>query len=336
MCAVELKRGGLHLTGTPLWLDATRKSELSFVSHAHADHIAKHERVIATGPTLRLMGHRLGKGFGALPAPYHRPFELGPLNVELLPAGHILGSAQLRVTLGDGRRVVYTGDFSLSTSRTAEACAIAECDTLVMEATFGHPRYRFPDRAEVLEQVFTWCEGLLARGVTPILLGYVLGKSQEVARGLTERGFAVCAHPKIHEMISLYQDLGVPMGEVRKFDGTVKAGEVALFPPHRARAYSAIWPRRTAMLSGWAVDANAFARHGADDAFPLSDHADFPQLLRYAKESGASEILTCHGQAEVLAEALRGQGLNARAVGRPHQLELFRGENPPGEAKKVA
>src|SRR4051794_25029293 len=110
---VQLRRGGLHLTGTPLWFDARRKSELSFVSHAHSDHIARHERVIATSATLKLMTHRLGELSSALPVPYNRPFELGPLHVELLPAGHILGSAQIRVTCADGHRVVYSGDINL-------------------------------------------------------------------------------------------------------------------------------------------------------------------------------------------------------------------------------
>src|SRR3954468_14170505 len=153
MSAVEMRRGGLHLTNSVLGLDARRKSELSFVSHAHTDHIARHERVIATRPTLRFMEHRLGPLQSALPAPYRRPFELGPLNVELLPAGHVMGSAQIRVTRDDGHRVVYTGDISLEPSLTSEAAEIVECDTLVLESTFGHSRFRFPNRDGVFEEV---------------------------------------------------------------------------------------------------------------------------------------------------------------------------------------
>src|SRR5687767_5453138 len=129
---VELSRGGLHLRGTPLWLDARKRTELSFVSHAHSDHIARHHRVIATAPTLRMMTHRLGQLPAALPVPYGRPFELGGLYVELLPAGHMLGSAQIRVILPDGSRVVYTGDLNLAPSLTAEAAEVAECDALVI------------------------------------------------------------------------------------------------------------------------------------------------------------------------------------------------------------
>src|SRR5690349_13978303 len=106
--SVELRRNGLHLTGTPLSLDAKRKSPLSFVSHGHSDHIARHERTIATAATLRFMAHRLGPLQAALPAPFGRPFELGSLTLELLPAGHILGSAQIRVIREDGKRIVYT------------------------------------------------------------------------------------------------------------------------------------------------------------------------------------------------------------------------------------
>ncbi|HYX91607.1 MAG TPA: MBL fold metallo-hydrolase, partial [Myxococcaceae bacterium] len=151
--SVELRKAGLHLSGTELWFDANRKSDLSFVSHAHADHIARHARVIATAATLRLMQHRLGKLHGALPVPYRRPFDLGRLVLELLPAGHVLGSAQLRVIREDGTRIVYTGDINFTNALTAEPAEIADCDVLVIESTFGHPRYVFPPRAELFDRL---------------------------------------------------------------------------------------------------------------------------------------------------------------------------------------
>ncbi len=322
MCAVELRRGSLHLTGTPLWLDAHRKSELSFVSHAHSDHIARHERVIATGPTVQLMTHRLGKLPAALPVPYNRPFELGKMNVELLPAGHILGSAQIRVTRDDGHRVVYTGDLNLEGSLTAEPAQVAECDTLVMESTFGDPRFVFPPRVQVLAQIETWVRRNLEAGVPPILLGYPLGKSQEVIKYLGDKGFSLCAHPATYELCQLYGTLGVPL-KVRCFEGTLKAGEVGVFPPfRRSAALGRIWPRATAVLTGWALDPGAARRYGADVAFPLSDHADYPSLMAYAKATGAEEVITHHGFAEQLATALRAEGIFARPVGRAMQMSL--------------
>jgi putative mRNA 3-end processing factor len=323
--SVELRRGGLHLSGTPLWFDARRKSELSFVSHAHSDHIARHERVIATAATLRFMRHRLGEVKGALPVPYARPFELGPLVIELLPAGHVLGSAQIRVTLADGTRVAYTGDLNMSPSLTAEPARVAECDVLVMESTFGHPRYVFAPKEQTFGEVEAWVRAQLERGIPPILLAYSLGKAQEAVKFLTGRGFDVCAHASVCDLGQLYLELGTPIGEVRRFDGTWRGGEVGVFPPHamRSGALRQVWPRATAVLTGWALDPGAARRYGADVAFPVSDHADFPQLLAYAKATGATEVITLHGFARELAQALRDEGMCARAAGQALQLELF-------------
>lgn len=324
MSAVELRKSGLHLTGTQLSLDARRKTPLSFVSHAHADHIARHERVIATAATIRLMSHRLGELPAALPVPYGRPFELGPLFLELFPAGHILGSAQLRVTRADGVRIVYTGDLNLQPALTAERATVVECDTLVIESTFGHPRFRLPPRAQVFAQLEEWLRSQLARGITPILLGYPLGKSQEAMKALSARGFRFCVHPAIHAVSSLYAELGMPVGEVRRFDGTIREGEVGFFPPFaKGRAYSDVTPRATAVLTGWAMDPGAARRYGADVAFPVSDHADFQSLVDYAKATGATEVITHHGFARELAEGMRAQGIDARAVGQVQQLDLF-------------
>src|SRR5216683_2447634 len=288
MCAVELRRGGLRLSGTALWLDATQKSELSFVSHAHSDHIARHERVIATSATLRLMSHRLGQIPAGLPVPYNRPFALGALQIELLPAGHMLGSAQIRVTRDDGRRIAYTGDLNLAPSLTAEAAQVVECHT-------------------------------------PVLLGYALGKSQEVIAFLERRGFEVAAHPSICDLASIYSEFGVALSPLRRFNGTVRSGEVLVFPPHlsRSASISRIWPRSVAVLSGWATDAAAIRWYRSDAAFPLSDHADFDSLVDYARRTGAKEVITHGGFAEQLASSLRERGSVARAVGRPLQLRLF-------------
>jgi putative mRNA 3-end processing factor len=321
--AVELRRGGLHLSGSALWLDATRKQALSFVSHAHSDHIARHERTIATSATLRLMAHRLGELTSALPAPYHRPFDLGPLSLELLPAGHVLGSAQLRITRSDGLRVVYTGDINGVSALTAEPIQVAECDVLVLESTFGHPRYRLPPREQVLGDISRWVARQLENGRTPVLLGYPLGKSQEAIHFLQSEGFAVCAHRSVCEVTSLYRELGVPLQPVRRFEGEWLPDEVCVLPPHIARkgALRGMGPHATAILTGWAMDGQRF---GADHAFPLSDHADCAGLVAYAKATQAEEILTHHGFAVELAAELQRAGMNARPVGTVRQLELFK------------
>lgn len=320
---VELRKGGLVLQGTPLWFDARMKAPVSFVSHAHSDHIARHQRVIATPETLALMQHRLGELEATTPLRYGERLVHEDLQLECFSAGHVFGSAQLRVTRGDGHRVVYTGDVSLEPALTAAPAEVLACETLLIESTFGHPKYRFPPRAQIYDDVAAWCRRQLERGVRPILLAYSLGKSQEAVRQLALRGLAVAAHPSIHQVSLLYEQLGMPVG-ARLFEGHFLDGEVGLFPPfRRGEALRGVPEKVLAALTGWALEPWGARRSGADVAFPVSDHADFPSLVAYAQRSGAREVITTHGLAEELARELKKRGMFARAVSERVQLRLF-------------
>lgn len=321
---VELVGGAIHLSDSVLWFDAPRRKELSFVSHAHGDHIARHDRVIATDATARLMARRLGAAPNALTAPYRQPFALGPLEIELFPAGHILGSAQIRVGRG-GRRITYTGDLCLSPSLTAEPAVVVDSDVLVLEATFGHPRYRLPPRPEALEQLLEFVRRTLAADEVPVLFAYALGKSQEVIRFLGDHGLPLRADDAICSLCQVYRAAGCDLPPVARFRGEALPGEVVVMPPFRSRSagLARLKKKRTAVLTGWAVDPNAVRRYGADEAIPLSDHADFEQLVRYVEASGAKRIYTVHGFCELLADELRARGFWARPLADQQQLELF-------------
>ncbi len=321
---IELAAGAMRVRNTPLFLDAQRPAELGFVSHAHSDHIARHRQTVATAATLKLLAQRLGPVQNALPAPYKHSFNLGNLALELVPAGHVLGSAQIVVTRPDGKRLGYTGDFNPVPSLMAEPAEIAFCDVLVMESTFGHPRYRFPPREETYEAMRQWARAALDERVVPVFLAYSLGKSQEAMKALLDGGFALCAHSSISQVCEVYEQLGKPLPH-RRFDGEVRPGEVLFFPPNLAqsRALEHLGRRRTAMLSGWALDSGAKYRFGVDEAFPLSDHADFEGLATYAQQTGAKKVLTVHGFAKELAACLRDRGIDAQPLEPPKQMELF-------------
>lgn len=320
---VELCGAGMRIRNTPLFLDALRATELSFISHAHSDHIARHKQAIGTAATLQLVAHRLGQLKGPLPVPYRQPFTLGSLTLELLPAGHVLGSAQLRVTRGD-RRITYTGDFNPVPGLTAEAAEVAHCDLLVIESTFGHPRYRFPPREETAAAMCTFARRCLEDGQVPVFLAYSLGKSQEGMRVLADAGFRLAAHSSIAEVCAVYQRLGCAIPH-RRFEGRIEPGEVLFFPPNLARSpqLERLGPHRTAVLTGWALDSSAKYRYGADEAFPLSDHADFEGLVGYVEATGARRVVTVHGFAKEFAACLRDRGIDARPLEAPPQLEMF-------------
>ncbi len=319
---VEWLKGGLKLEGGRLWFDARRRAEVSFVSHAHTDHIARHVRAIGTRETLTLMQHRVGTVEEAVALDYGERFAFDELSLELFPAGHVLGAAQVRVTRPDGHRLVYTGDFSPGAFLTARRAETPACDTLVIESTFGHPKYRFPPREQTYDEVAEWCRRQLSRGVRPVVLAYSLGKSQESIQQLVSRGLAVTAHEAIFQVSALYGSLGVPI-DARCFDGAFRDQEVGVFPPfakYRPRDVGAL---TTAVLTGWALEPWGARRAGADVAFPVSDHADFPALIEFAKRTGAREVVTLFGFAEELAAGLRKEGVFARAVSERLQLDFF-------------
>jgi putative mRNA 3-end processing factor len=278
--------------------------------------------VIATDATVLLMRQRLGRSFESLRAPFGQTFDLGNLRLSLHPAGHVFGSAQL-LAEREGQRVLYTGDLGLSPALTAEPAEVQQCDVLVIESTFGHPRYSFPPRLQALEEVEQFVRRTFARGEKPVLLAYALGKSQEVIRFLGERGIVIRAEQSVRAICRVYRRAGCALPEVAPYDGTLNPGEVLIWPPQHRRALASLTKIRSCTLSGWAVDHDARRRFGSDEAIPLSDHADFAQLVAYAEATGARRIFTVHGFTEELSQALAARGLRASPLREQRQLELF-------------
>jgi len=209
---IEFVNGNLHLPELNLWLDPHEpQADKVFVSHAHSDHIAPHREIILSAPTAKLMRARLAgnwrehvMNFGEA-----RRFENGEtaFDLTLLPAGHIFGSAMALVQTG-GASVLYTGDFKLRRSLSAEACQPQVADILIMETTYGRPQYVFPPTAEVLKGVVRFCRDALDNGETPVLLGYSLGKSQELLCSLEDEGLPLMLHGAVYKLTQIYEQFG--------------------------------------------------------------------------------------------------------------------------------
>jgi Cft2 family RNA processing exonuclease len=330
---VRLSPAGLHLPALALWLDphrARRGPDRAFVSHAHADHTAAHRETILTAPTARLMQARMGghRTEHVLAFGESRDFTgpAGEFRITLLPAGHILGSAMARIEHRGGT-LLFTGDFKLEAGPAAEACdpaAASGCDTLIMETTFGQPRYRFPPASEVMADVVVFCRRALDEGVIPVLLGYSLGKTQDVLARLAGAGLPLMLHPQALEMTRVYEEFNVRFPPYEPFDPSRASGRVLLCPPGPPlktirRSLPAL---RTALLTGWAVDAACRFRAGAHAAFPLSDHADFPGLIEFVRRVAPRRVLTVHGFAVEFAETLQVLGYDARPLVPEEQLLL--------------
>ncbi len=314
---------GIFLPQAELWLDPQTRKEFAFVSHAHSDHTGRHRRILCTPPTARLMQARMGSPAGNFAAvPFHEPRPLADGTVTLLPAGHVLGSAQLHFASAAGS-LLFTGDFKLRPGLSAEPATSLPADTLVMETTFGLPRYRFPPADETAAAIRKFCLEALQDNHTPVLLGYALGKAQEIHSLLQGAGVPITLHPAIAQVAAVYEEFGVSFPAYDILGKEPPKG-VLICPPGAsgAKVFARLRKFRVAMISGWAMNPAAARRMRVDAAFPLSDHADYQDLLRHVETVNPRRVLTLHGFAQEFARDLRALGREAWALTGANQLEF--------------
>lgn len=317
--------GGLYLPALDLWLDPREGKPRAFVSHAHADHFANHDWTLCSPVTGRLIESRYGSQGTLFTPPWAEPMEMNGHLLRLLPAGHIFGSAMLHVArIADGESLLYTGDFKLRKGRSAEAVQLRHASTLVMETTFGLPKFRFPPAEATLKRVHHFVQQTLEDGGIPVLLGYSLGKAQEILAVLADTDWPVMLHSSVARVTHVYDALRGQLKAWSLFDPAKAAGHVIICPPSagRSAALRRLKGVRSAMLSGWALEPGATFRYQVDEAFPLSDHADYEELLQCVETVRPHRIYTIHGYTSEFARDLRARGWEAWSLAGENQLEL--------------
>src|SRR6266576_3042647 len=314
---------GVYLPQQDLWLDPRDAKRFAFVSHAHSDHIALHDEILVSERTARLMQTRLPGTRVEHRLPFGERRRVHDLDLILLPAGHIFGSAQLCLFTEDDT-LLYTGDFKLRPGETAERVKWRQADTLIMETTFGRPGYRFPPTEQIINQIVTFCRETIDDGEVPVLLGYSLGKAQEILCGLEGAELIPMLHGSVYQMTRIYEEFGQSFCKFVRYDANDVPGKVLICPPsaNRSSMLEKIPRKRVAMISGWAVDPNAVYRYQVDAAFPLSDHADYNDLIRYVDLVRPRRVFTLHGFAAAFACDLRARGVEAWALTEQNQMEL--------------
>ncbi len=307
------------LTKAGLAVDFRRRQPRAFISHAHSDHIARHEYALCTPETAALYRHRLGPR-PTLAMPYGQPIEWGGLRLTTFPAGHCLGSAMLLAE--DGRQsLLYTGDFKLGESATAVRAQLPHAEILVIESTFGHPDYRLPPRQQAIEQLVAIVRQTFADGAVPVIQAYLLGKGQEVTRLLTSEGIPVLQQRDIFAVSRVYEACGVSLGRHELFAGGAEPGWAVVVPPGTGRIES-LGRQVHIAVTGWAADPRAKYRLGVDYAVPLSDHADYDELFEAVARVAPRVVYCTHGP-ESFVDRLNDAGYDARPLGRPSQRRLF-------------
>ena len=316
---------GLYCPAGGFHIDPWRPVERAVITHAHSDHARGGSRhYIATKGTIAIMRSRIGEAMNdaqTITPGYGESLKLGDVRVSLHPAGHVLGSAQVRIEPDSGPTWVITGDYKVAPDPTCEPFELVPCDVFVTESTFALPVFRWEPDEAVFESINAWRAHNAREGRTSVLLAYALGKAQRVLAGLDPGVGPIGLHGAVRNVCDVYRNFG------RAFPETVHAsadsadqlrGVGTIIAPPSAAAGP--WIRRfagsegiaTTMVSGWMTIRGRRRWRAVDTGFVLSDHADWAGVLDTIEKTGARRVLATHGYASQLARYLREErGLDA-------------------------
>lgn len=317
---VTVTRRGLYCKAGDFYIDPWQPVETAIITHAHGDHLrggsAGYYCAQAGEAVARL---RLPTDARVRTLPYGESCTLGGAKISLHPAGHILGSSQVRIE-HEGTVWVVSGDYKRDPDPTCAPFEVVPCDVFISEATFALPAYRWPDTQLVAREIYDWWQGNRRAGVASILFAYALGKAQRVLAELTRfTREKVYVHGAIAALVQAYRECGVDMLPTLPATVAAKAdyaGALILAPPGAA---GSTWIRRfgdsrSGFCSGWMRVRGDRRRRGYDRGFILSDHADWPSLLRTIRETGARRVLLTHGYTDAMCRYLQEQGVAAAAL----------------------
>ncbi|WP_020173357.1 ligase-associated DNA damage response exonuclease [Methyloferula stellata] len=329
---------GLYCTAGDFYIDPLRAVPRALITHGHSDHArAGHGAVLATRETLAIMALRCGEGFaGSTQAvAYGEKLKLGNIDVSFHPAGHVLGSAQIRLA-APGQVIVVSGDYKREFDPTCAPFEPLACDTFISEATFGLPVFRHSQSMAEIDKL------LASRALFPerahLVGAYALGKAQRVIALLRQAGYdrPIYLHGAMEKITTFYRSEGIDLGETRKVTAADRphlGGEIVICPP---TALQDLWSRKfpdpvAAFASGWMRVRARARQRGVELPLVISDHADWDGLCQTVRDTGCSRLLVTHGEADALVHWAKSQGIEAEPL---HLMGYGEEEvEPPVEAE---
>jgi putative mRNA 3-end processing factor len=310
---------GLHCPPGAFHIDPWRPVERAVITHAHADHARYgHARYLCAAPCAAILRARLGD-IALETLQYGERQRIGEASVSFHPAGHVLGSAQVRIE-ARGQVWVVSGDYKLAPDPTCAAFEPLRCHTFVTESTFGLPIYRWQTPQRLAAEIDAWWSENATAGRCSVLYCYALGKAQRILAMLSARPGPVLVHGAVESVNRVYRAEGVALPPTQHAtdlaDRAALASALVLAPPS---ACGTPWTRRfgdhaSGFASGWMQVRGARRQRRVERGFPLSDHADWPGLLAAIEATGAQRVLVTHGRADPLVQYLAQQGLESRSL----------------------
>ncbi|MCQ8895268.1 ligase-associated DNA damage response exonuclease [Limnobacter humi] len=310
---------GLYCPPGDFYIDPWRKVDRAVITHAHADHARYgHNHYLCAEAGAQVLRTRLGN-IHLDTLPYGTAVEHRGVRISFHPAGHVLGSAQVRLEY-QGEIWVASGDYKVQPDATCTPFEPVKCHTFITESTFGLPVYRWRPQADVFADINAWWAANAAQGKASVLYGYSFGKAQRIVAGVDSSIGPIVCHSAAQALNTAYRESGIALpptllvSEVT--DKAIYKNCLAIAPP---AAQGASWMKRfgsdysDALASGWMQLRGARRRGNVDRGFVLSDHADWPGLMKAIGATGAENVIVTHGYVPVMVRWLQEQGLNARA-----------------------
>jgi putative mRNA 3-end processing factor len=324
---------GLYCAAGDFYVDPWRPVDRAVITHAHGDHARPGSAAyLAAKPGVPVLQTRLGPDAAIEALAYGETRTLGTVKVSLHPAGHVLGSAQVRIERA-GEVWVVSGDYKLDPDPTCAPFEPVRCHAFISESTFGLPVYRWRTHAEIFGGIDRWWAANARDGRASVLFGYAFGKAQRILASVDASIGPIVVHGAVEALNRGYRECGVKLPETTmvsdvgprlRADGKAPfAGALVVAPPS---AQSTPWLRRfgeysDAFASGWMAIRGARRQRSVDQGFVLSDHADWPGLLGAIEASGAERVFVTHGQVDPLVRFLRERGLDARPMETEYEGE---------------
>ncbi len=315
----------IKLSGTDIYFDSNRAVALSFISSAAVKTLPRHEKIIATPETVKLLGKKVNSS-AVLSSPYGKPFNLGNYSVELIPSGRMLGASQV-VIEKNKKRIIYAGSFKLRHAATAAFAEIRRCDTLIVNCAYGLTKAPFPDQETVMQSIFEFVNQTFSEEKTPVILINPLGKAQDLIIFLGERNVELSLHPIMAKTLRLYSELDV---KIPAYGGISRKNLknkvlIAPFSYRTSETLKNLKEKKVAAVTGQAMESGAMVRSffQADVAFPLSNHGGYGEILEYLNVSRPKSVILRGSFSEELVERLGKDGWNVTALKKPRQINLF-------------
>jgi len=317
---ITLTNKGLYCGQADFYIDPWLPVEKAVVTHAHADHSYRgNQKYLVPEEGKRLSRIRIGDDAKIETSPYGETVNINGVKISFHPAGHVLGSAQVRVEF-KGEIWVASGDYKLTPDATCTPFEHIRCHKFITEATFGLPIYRWTPTEVIFGQINDWWRRNQARGKVSVIFAYSLGKAQRVMNGIDRSIGKIFTHGAVERLTEAYRESGVDLPET-KYVGAVEnkkdfAGSLIVAPPSVA---GSTWLRRfgahsTGFASGWMIVRGARRRKAVDRGFVLSDHADWSELQTVIRETHAETVFVTHGFIDELVRWLNETGTNAKPL----------------------